>query len=228
MAVARRLKATSVLFFPSVAWLSLACPAQGQSDRARPVGTHFDHVILVVMENHGASHPLSDSNIAALVKLAAWFSNYHALAHPSLPNYLALVAGSTFGLTADRVETPLKARSIVHRLEQKGLSWKSYAEDFPGHCLLGVETDDRRLTPKASASASYSKRHVPLLLFAAVQNDSARCARVVNAREFMNDARAAPLRPRCPPSGSGNSCSRCEAPSPCVSERCWRSSGMKG
>ncbi len=139
------------------------------------------------MENHGASYALSDSNIAAIVKLAAWFSNYHALAHPSLPNYLALVAGSTFGLTGDHVETPLKARSIVNRLEQRGLSWKSYAEDFPGHCLPSG-TGVGHPKPKASATASETRRHVPLLLFAAVLNDSARCARVVNAREFMSDA----------------------------------------
>jgi len=145
------------------------------------------------MENQGASQALSDSNIAAIVKLAAWFSNYHALAHPSLPNYLALVAGSTFGLTRDHVETPIKAQSIVNRLERKGLSWKAYAEDFPGHCFLGGEAGDGHLTPKASATALYTRRHVPLLSFAAVQGDSARCARVVNAREFIRDARAGKL-----------------------------------
>src|SRR5205807_2689932 len=89
---------------------------------------------------------------------------YHALAHPSLPNYLALVAGSTFGLTRDHVETPLEAQSIVDRLEQKRLSWKAYAEDFPGSCFLHSEAGKGYLTPKASPTALYTKRVLAMLL----------------------------------------------------------------
>ena len=169
--------------------LSSGLVLQAQPDSTRLPGTHFDHVVVVVMENQGASQALSDSNIAVLIKQAAWFSNYHALAHPSLPNYLALVAGSTFGLTRDHVDAPLKGQSIVNRIEQKGLSWKSYAEDYPGNCFLRSEAGKGYLTPKASATPLYTKRHVPLLSFASVQADPRRCARVVNASEFMADAR---------------------------------------
>src|SRR5438105_3975613 len=186
-------KATSVLLCISLGWLSFACSAHAQKDSSATAGAHFDHVVVLVMENQGASQALSDSNIAAIVKRAAWFSNYHALAHPSLPNYLALVAGSTFGLTRDHVEAPLEAQSIVSRLEQKGLSWKAYAEDFPGHCFLHTEAGEGHLTPKASPTALYAKRHVPLLNFVAVQQDPKRCARVVNASEFMVDAKAGEL-----------------------------------
>ena len=152
-------------------------------------GKHFDHVIIVVMENEGTSQALADPRIASLAKEAAWLSNYHALAHPSLPNYLALVAGTTFGVTRDHVETPLKVESIVDRLEEKGLTWKSYAEDFPGGCFLRSEAGSVRLTPRATPTALYAKRHVPLLNFASVQTNSRRCSRVVNADQFLADAR---------------------------------------
>jgi acid phosphatase len=160
---------------------------------APPSGKYFDHVVIVVLENQGTKQALADPNIASLVKSGAWFSNYYGLAHPSLPNYLAIVAGTTFGLERDHVSAPLKAPSIVDRLEQKGLTWKSYAEDYPGRCFLHNEAGEVHLTPKAEATAIYVKRHVPLLEFASIQNDPTRCAHVVNAREFMRDARAGKL-----------------------------------
>jgi acid phosphatase len=174
---------------PSFAPLAFAQPSSG----APQVGKYFDHVVIVVLENQGTKQALADPNIASIVKGGAWFSNYYGLAHPSLPNYLAIVAGSTFGVTRDHLAAPLKAPSIVDRLEQKGLTWKAYAEDYPGRCFLGNEAGETHLTPQAKATDIYVKRHVPLLQFASIQNDPARCARVVNAREFMRDARAGQL-----------------------------------
>ncbi|MFL5483206.1 MAG: alkaline phosphatase family protein [Gemmatimonadaceae bacterium] len=173
---------------PFCASLAFA-PLTVQGARVSGRGKHFDHVVVVVMENEGTSQALADPGIASLSRESAWLSNYHALAHPSLPNYLALVAGTTFGLTRDHVDTPLKAKSIVDRLEEKGLTWKSYAEDFPGACFLRGEAGARRLTPGAKPTAVYTKRHVPLLNFASVQTNARRCARVVNADQFLTDAR---------------------------------------
>jgi hypothetical protein len=167
--------------------------AHAQSANAKSPGRHFDHVILVVMENEGTKQALADPNIAELVKSGAWFSNYHGLAHPSQPNYLALVGGSTFGIDHDHTPAPIKQRSIVSRLEEKGLSWKAYAEDYPGGCFLGSGAGKGYLTPKAKATELYARKHVPLLAFASIQNSRARCNRVVNAREFMRDARAGRL-----------------------------------
>jgi hypothetical protein len=178
----------------STALLSLESLGCSQSaSAAPPAGRHFDHVVIVVLENQGVREALADANIAALAKRGAWFPNYRALAHPSLPNYLAMVGGSTFGVEADYMSTPIRSPSIADRLEKKGLTWKSYAEDYPGHCYLARFAGKVRLTPKASPTALYAKQHVPLLQFASVQNDPGRCARVVNAREFMRDARAGRL-----------------------------------
>jgi Phosphoesterase family len=170
----------ALLFAPLPVW-EVRAPAHGK---------HFDHVVVVVMENEGTSQALADPVIAALARQSASLSNYHALAHPSLPNYLALVAGTTFGITRDHVDTPIQAKNIVDRLEEKGLTWKSYAEDFPGGCYLRGEAGAGRLTPNAKATALYTKRHVPLLNFASVQTSPRRCARVVSADEFLTDARA--------------------------------------
>jgi phospholipase C len=176
----------------SLAWLSFSLSLRAQSFPA-PVGKHFDHVVIVVMENEGVDQALADPYIASLRRRAAWFSQYYAITHPSFPNYLALVAGSTFGLDSDHRPPPLKGATIADRLEEKNLTWKSYAEDYPGGCYLGSGAGAGKLTPTAPPTELYARKHVPLLAFASIQNNSARCARVVGGSQFMRDARAGKL-----------------------------------
>ena len=183
----------AALILISIELSSFARPAFSQPPSEAPSGKYFDHVVIVVLENQGSKEALADANIASLAKGGAWFANYHGLAHPSLPNYLAMVAGSTFGVQHDHLSAPLKSPTIVDRLEAQGLTWKAYAEDYPGKCFLRSEAGEGYLTPRARPTALYAKKHVPLLAFESVQNDPARCARVVNAREFMRDARSGRL-----------------------------------
>lgn len=168
-------------------------PAKSQSDPVKPVGRHFDHVVIVLLENAGLEQALADPYIASLTQHGAWFSDYRALAHPSLPNYLAIVAGTTFGIENDHRPPPLKRASIADRLEAKNLTWKSYAEDYPGGCYLGSGAGEGHLTPIAAPTELYVRKHVPLLAFASIQNSTTRCARVVNGNQFMRDARAGKL-----------------------------------
>ncbi|HXL85639.1 MAG TPA: alkaline phosphatase family protein [Gemmatimonadaceae bacterium] len=174
-------------------WMSPPSSMQAQAASAKPVGKHFDQVVIVMMENAGTDQALADAYISSLSRKAAWFSHYYAITHPSFPNYLAIVAGSTFGLDSDHRPPPLKGATIVDRLEEKNLTWKSYAEDYPGGCFLGSAAGAGRLTPTAAPTELYARKHVPLLAFASIQNDPARCAHVVGAGQFMRDARAGKL-----------------------------------
>jgi acid phosphatase len=183
----------AALILISIDLSSFARSAFSQPPTDAQSGKYFDHVVIVVLENQGSREALADANIASLARSGAWFSDYHGLAHPSLPNYLAMVAGSTFGVEHDHLSAPLQSTTIVDRLEAKGLTWKAYAEDYPGKCFLGNEAGEGRVTPRAKPTAIYAKKHVPLLAFESVQNNPSRCARVVNAREFMRDARSGRL-----------------------------------
>ena len=49
---------------------------------------------------------------------------------------------------------------VVDRLEEKGLTWKSYAEDYPGGCYLERFAGEGHLSPRASATALYAKQHI--------------------------------------------------------------------
>lgn len=65
---------------------------------------HLDHVFLIMMENHGYSEILHNPNarfINQYAKSANLATNYYAVAHPSLTNYLEVVGGSNFGVHSD-------------------------------------------------------------------------------------------------------------------------------
>ncbi len=64
----------------------------------------FDHVFVIVMENHSYSDIIGNTSQPYLNLLASQHglaTNYFAVVHPTLPNYLALIGGSTFGITSD-------------------------------------------------------------------------------------------------------------------------------
>lgn len=65
---------------------------------------HLDHVFVIMMENHGYTEMLHNPNarfINNYAKSANLATNYFAVAHPSLTNYLEVVGGSNFGVHSD-------------------------------------------------------------------------------------------------------------------------------
>src|SRR5579863_656628 len=82
----------------AVNWVSAA---EGPSPTGMP---HLDRVWVVMMENHGYSQILNNPNapfINLLATTANSATNYFAIAHPSLTNYLEVVGGSNFGVQTD-------------------------------------------------------------------------------------------------------------------------------
>jgi hypothetical protein len=65
---------------------------------------HLDHVFVIMMENHGFGQIMNNPNapfINKYAKQANLGTNYFAVAHPSLTNYLEVVGGSNFGVQTD-------------------------------------------------------------------------------------------------------------------------------
>ena len=59
------------------------------------------HVFMIVMENHSPDQALSGEFTSSLAAKYGVADNYHAVAHPSVPNYLALTSGKTWGVRDD-------------------------------------------------------------------------------------------------------------------------------
>jgi hypothetical protein len=150
---------------------------------ARSSAHHFDRVVIIVLENGDYENAVKDKNLAALAALGASFSNFHAMFHPSYPNYLAMVAGTDFGihdrsrLFADRqVDFPNDAahKTIADRLIASGLDFKNYAEELPpGNCPFQIDKQHAAI----QNIGGYARKHVPFMSFREVQEKW--CDRVV-------------------------------------------------
>lgn len=65
---------------------------------------HLDHVFVIMMENHGYAQIIGNPSAPfanSYAKSANAATNYFAIAHPSLNNYLEVVGGSNFGVHSD-------------------------------------------------------------------------------------------------------------------------------
>jgi hypothetical protein len=93
-------------------------------------------VYVIVMENRSYAQALSGAYVASLAKRYEVLTNYRAVAHPSLPNYLALTSGSTWGITDDGYHRLPAGRDIGSELTAAGVPWRAYMEGMgAGGCL---------------------------------------------------------------------------------------------
>jgi len=124
--------------------------ASASAAAATPVGTptafgaaHYDHIFVVVEENHGFSDMIGNPAAPNLNALAAQYglaTNYYAVAHPSEPNYVALLGGDTFGVSTDNAYyvNRVAAPSLISQLDGSGVSWKAYLQSLPHAGYQGI------------------------------------------------------------------------------------------
>jgi hypothetical protein len=138
----------------------------------------FDRVIVLVMENREYSEVIGSSHAPYVNGLATRFTlatQYYAASHPSVPNYLALIGGSTFGISSDCTSCSVAGRNLVDQLQAHGISWKAYMQGMPSACYQGA------------FSGRYAKKHDPFLYFDDVRQNSARCHLVVPFSQLGQD-----------------------------------------
>jgi hypothetical protein len=100
----------------------------------RPTAVLAGSVFVIVMENKSYDEALGGTYTASLASQYALATNYHAVSHPSEPNYLALTSGSTWGATDDSYRA-LPPGGIGKQLSDAGVSWRAYMEGLPSSCL---------------------------------------------------------------------------------------------
>ncbi len=144
----------------------------------------FRHVLVVVFENKERSAIVGNPaapTFASLARTYASLTAYNAVTHPSLPNYLALVSGSTQGITSDCTTCVVDAPNLADELEHAGLTWKTYAEGLPSPGFTGA------------SAGPYAKKHDPFLYFKDIADSPARRARVVPFTQLSPDVTAGRL-----------------------------------
>ncbi|MDB5933265.1 MAG: acid phosphatase [Massilia sp.] len=130
--------------------VSLAQPAQAALPR-------YDHVVIVVMENHGLSQVVGNPAAPYITSLSlrgANFTDSHGIAHPSQPNYLAIFSGSTQGITDDSCPHTFKGvNNLGAQLLASGLTFAGYSESLPSAGYSGC------------SSGKYARKHNPWVNF---------------------------------------------------------------
>jgi phosphatidylinositol-3-phosphatase len=112
--------------------LAVSMAACAQAGAATPPPPR--HVFLIVMENKSPQQALQGSFTASLAARYRVAGNYTAIAHPSLPNYLALSSGQTWGVEDDNYHM-LPRGGIGDQLTAAGVGWRAYMEGMTaGQC----------------------------------------------------------------------------------------------
>jgi phosphatidylinositol-3-phosphatase len=148
----------------------------------------FSHIYLIMMENHEYSSIVGSSQapyLNSLIRHYGLATNDHAVSHPSLPNYLALFAGSTFGITDDGIHN-LAAHNLVDQLAAHGRGWRIYAQDLPSVCFTGSAS--RGGVDLVGFAGWYVRKHEPAISFIDVSRSATRCARITHLAGFSPTA----------------------------------------
>ncbi len=154
-------------------------PADQSSDARQAIDAapvhHIKTVFVIVMENRNWTGDGSSDikgNAAApyinytLIPMASYANNYDNPPgiHPSLPNYLWIEAGTSFGARSDVSPQQLHVDTTNHLvtlLEKAGISWKAYEEDISGsECPI-----DPAGPTDPNGSRLYEPKHDPFVYF---------------------------------------------------------------
>src|SRR5215469_7934672 len=171
-----RIFSLSALMVVALTGVVSASPAQAQPAP----------LIVVMMENHGYYGAVGSTSMPFFNQL--WnegkaatgpvtdYQQMYAVTHPSLPNYLAIVSGSTQGQAGnDSAQAgEFNAPSVWDQLTAAGISWGVYEEAMPAICSKLVTYND---TTTGGTDGQYVLRHNPGTVFAPVYT-SAECQQV--------------------------------------------------
>jgi acid phosphatase len=121
----------------------------------------FDHVVIVMEENHSYADIIGNTSNApymnTLAGQGALMTKSFAITHPSEPNYMALFAGSTFGLTGDTCPVSEgNTANLGSELLGAGKTFLGYSEGLPS------------AGSTVCTSGKYARKHSPWINFSNV------------------------------------------------------------
>ncbi len=148
----------------------------------------YQHIFEIVMENHSAQQILGNANAPQINALANQYglaTQSYGVTHPSEPNYVALIAGSYFGIqddnaydqTTNGVNHTIDQPTLAQQLEGAGLTWKDYQQTMPVAGFKGYDF----------GNGLYKSKHNPFLNFTSMQNDPTELAKMVPDTQLFVD-----------------------------------------
>ncbi len=152
-----------------------------------------DRIIVIVMENHSFDDIIGATDLSGNHLLAPFFTQiaqasglstlYFGVAHPSLPNYLSMIAGNSFGIHDDNAScyavprAPSRpchgftTKNLVDSLDAAGISWASYNQSMPHEGFLGAQYPSK-------GDGLYRQKHNPFMYFKDIATNKTRLTRI--------------------------------------------------
>lgn len=164
----RFLAVPALLLTVLVSSLSLAAPSAIAATKPKPPPPR---TALIILENHEYSQVVGNSGempyFNSLLPRGTLATEYNGVSHPSLPNYLAIIGGSTYGINTDCTTCWANGPNLGTQLSEARLSWRAYMEDMPEPCFSGP------------TSGGYAKKHNPFMYFESITTNPSLCQNVV-------------------------------------------------
>jgi phosphatidylinositol-3-phosphatase len=170
----------------TVAIAATATARTGAATKAAPKA--FEHVFVIMLENHSQSSVIDDVNAPFITSLAHKYgmaANYFGVTHPSEPNYVAAISGSNWGINDDRPTNTYDHLNIVDQLDAHKLTWAAYMETMPSAGFTGPQYPEN--------AALYVNKHNPFVLFDDIRSSPARLAKIKPYSAFAADMTAKTL-----------------------------------
>ncbi len=153
----RRLGVLTVLVLTGCGSATMELPIQTRpSAPAHAAGGRPAHIAVILMENHEYGDVIGSHDAPYINRLASSYglaTRAYAITHPSLPNYLALTGGSTFGISDDCTACSVPGAGLAGQLDQRHIGWRAYMEDLPHPCFTGA------------GAGNYAKKHDPFMYY---------------------------------------------------------------
>ena len=158
---------------------------------AAPALPHYDHVFLIVEENHGFSQVIGNPaapNLNAMAKRYGLATRYFGVSSPSLPNYLAMVGGNTFNVGDDNAYwfNLQHKPSLMSQLEGAKLSWKGYFQSMPYAGFRG-DCYPVRCVGMPDQDPLYAVKHNAMPYFASISGSATERAKLTPLPQLAAD-----------------------------------------
>jgi acid phosphatase len=174
----------TILVVAAVLTALTACGSPtGGNPKASPTGGKPPHVMVIVMENQEYDAVVGSGSAPyfnTLIQQYGLATDYHARTHPSLPNYIDLIAGSTSNITSDCTTCSTDGDTIVDQLNTAHVHWTAYMGGMPSVCYQGADYPPGTLD-------GYAKKHNPFLYFGHLRTDPSACQNDVPLSRLNDD-----------------------------------------
>jgi phospholipase C len=172
----------------------------------------YEHILVIIAENHGYRQIIGSGQAPNLNRLAKRYglaTHFYGEVHPSKANYVAMIAGDTFGIHDDDawyctagstdancskageitpyVDHTVTAKSLLEQLAERKLTWKGYFESIPAAGSKAIYYPDAQNSLAGQPDQLYGAKHNAFIQFKTVQDDPALGRKLVGFDQLFAD-----------------------------------------